>query len=91
MREAVRDKFAEAGWDTRSNSATRDEPPTLDELHGFLDTTIDVIESFEPGVGEEGSVASVLVNSGERGASVVALVPSGRSLHLQGHPRSCSP
>lgn len=49
---AVREKFAEAGWDVRSNTATRDEPPTLEELHAFLDGTIDVLETFEPPVGE---------------------------------------
>lgn len=52
VREAVRDKFTEAGWDTRSNSPTRDEPPTLEELLTFLDSTIDVLDTFEPAVGK---------------------------------------
>lgn len=53
-REVVRAKFAEAGWDVRTNTATRDEPPTVDELHAFLEGTIEALETFEPPVGEEG-------------------------------------
>lgn len=52
VREVVREKFAEAGWDVRTNAATRDEPPTLEELHAFLDGTIDALETFDPPVGE---------------------------------------
>ncbi|CAN0362302.1 unnamed protein product, partial [Ectocarpus fasciculatus] len=50
VREVVREKFAEAGWDVRSNTATRDEPPTVDELHTFLEGTIEALESFDPPV-----------------------------------------
>lgn len=39
----------------RSNSATRDEPPTLEELYEFLDSTVDVLETFEPAIGEGGT------------------------------------
>lgn len=52
VREMMREKFAEAGWDVRSNTATRDEPPTVDELHAFLEGTIEALEAFEPEVGE---------------------------------------
>ncbi|CAM9589106.1 unnamed protein product [Ascophyllum nodosum] len=45
--EAVRDLFAEAGWDVRTNTSTRDEPPTLEELLGFLDGTIETLETFD--------------------------------------------
>lgn len=48
VQNAVRQKFSEAGWDTRSNSSIRDEPPTVEELYEFLDSTIDVLETFEP-------------------------------------------
>lgn len=51
VREAVRGKFDEAGWDTQSNSPTRDEPPTLEELYAFLDSTIDVLEAFDLPIG----------------------------------------
>lgn len=48
----MRGKFAEAGWDVRTNTATRDEPPTVDELHAFLEGAIEALEAFEPEVGE---------------------------------------
>lgn len=51
VQNAVRQKFSEAGWDTRSNSSIRDEPPTVEELYEFLDSTIDVLETFEPPIG----------------------------------------
>ncbi|CAB1117430.1 unnamed protein product [Ectocarpus sp. CCAP 1310/34] len=50
VREVVREKFAEAGWDVRSNTATRDEPPTVDELQAFLEGTIEALETFDPPV-----------------------------------------
>lgn len=53
VRESIRDAFADAGWDVRSNSATRDDPPSLGELHTFLDSTLDLLETFEPQVGEK--------------------------------------
>lgn len=53
----MREKFAEAGWDVRTNTATRDEPPTVDELHAFLEGTIEALETFEPAVGEAGGRA----------------------------------
>ena len=52
VREMMRGKFAEAGWDVRTNTATRDEPPTVDELHAFLEGAIEALEAFEPEVGE---------------------------------------
>ena len=43
----MRDLSAEAGWDVRTNTSTRDEPPTLEELLGFLDGTIETLETFD--------------------------------------------
>eukprot|EP00903_Cladosiphon_okamuranus_P006431 g6292.t1 len=48
VREMVREKFAEAGWDVRTNTATRDEPPTVDELQAFLEGTLEALDAFEP-------------------------------------------
>lgn len=53
VREAVRNQFAKAGWDVKTNSATREDPPTLEELCEFLDGTIDVLDTFDPPIGRQ--------------------------------------